>query len=317
MRYLITGCSGFVGAYLIRRILEDESDARVFGVDLTVPTAEFGPRFMAIETNMLNAMDLAHCVHSAAPERLIHLASFSSVGYSWGKPIESFKNNTNIFLNLLEALHNFAPACKVLSVGSSEEYGIVSASDLPLRETAMLKPTSPYGVARVAQESFSTVFAKGFGMNIVCTRSFNHLGAGQSPQFVVSAIGRQFVELEKGLRSSITVGDTSVVRDFLDVRDVVRAYLLLLRKGQAGEVYNICSGVGRSIADVIAAFMEVTGLKPAVEVDQKLLRPVENPAIVGSHEKITKAFGWKPEIDFPTSLASIIDYWRNHVPKHE
>ncbi len=313
MRYLVTGCSGFVAGHLIRRILAEEPDARVFGVDIAPPASDYGPFFTAVETNLTNAMDLAKCVHAVDPERIIHLASFSSVGYSWQKPIDSFKNNTNIFLNLLEAIHIFAPSCRVLSVGSSEEYGSVTPADLPLREEATLKPLSPYAAARVAQEHLSLVFAKGFGMDIVCTRSFNHVGPGQSAQFVVSSIGRQFVEFEKGMRTSITVGDTSVVRDFLDVRDVVTAYLLLLRQGAPGEVFNVCSGKGRSIAEVIEVFCSVTGLRPSIETEQSLKRPIENPVVIGSYEKLSKRFGWKPEHDFASSIKSIIEYWKNQL----
>lgn len=313
MRCLITGCSGFVGRHLIRRILEEIPDVEVFGLDVVKPSEAFGARFMFLETNMMNSMDLVKGIHRSSPDWIIHLASFSSVGYSWEKPIESFKNNTNIFLNLLEAVHIFVPSCKILSVGSSEEYGIVTPADLPLCEEATLRPASPYAVARVAQENLSIVFAKGFGLKIVCTRSFNHVGPGQSAQFVVSAIGRQFVEIEKGIRDTLMVGDTTVVRDFLDVKDVIRAYLLILRKGEPGGIYNVCSGVGRSIADIIEAYRKITGLNPLLQVDPKLIRPVENPIVIGSAEKIRISLGWRPEVDFHVSLNSIIDYWRRNV----
>jgi len=216
----------------------------------------------------------------------------------------------NIFLNLLEAVHRHAPACRILSVGSSEEYGIVTQDDTPLREDRPLRPVSPYAVARVAQENLSMVYAGGFNMDIVCTRSFNHIGAGQSDMFVVSSIARKFAEVMTGRRRSIVAGDTSIVRDFLDVRDVVRAYYLLLKNGKRGEVYNVCSGRGIPVSGIITTLMEITGTSPPVELDQSLLRPVENRVVIGSNAKLHELTGWQPEIALKDTLAAILEYWR-------
>jgi GDP-4-dehydro-6-deoxy-D-mannose reductase len=243
------------------------------------------------------------------PDVLIHLSSYSSVAYSWKYPIDAIKNNTNIFLNLLEALRAHASSCRVLSIGSSEEYGIVSENQTPLREHQPLRPASPYAVARVAQEDLSRVYCAGFGMDVVCTRSFNQVGPGQSDRFVVSAIARQFAELVSGRTTSITTGDIGIVRDFLDVRDAVRAYRLLLKKGVAGEVYNVCSGRGYAIGAVVSMLMEITGTKPPMSVDRSLLRPVENRIVVGSYEKLAASTGWQPEIEFARTLQDILEYW--------
>ena len=247
------------------------------------------------------------------PDYIVHLASYSSVGYSWHHPVASFSNNTNIFLNVLECVRRFSPRTRVLSVGSSEEYGLVAASDLPLRESARLSPLSPYAVARVAQEQLGEVYVRGYKLDIVATRSFNHVGAGQSDQFVISAIGKQFAELAKGKRDHIVVGTTTVVRDFLDVRDVVSAYRTLLARGTSGEVYNICSGVGTSIDEVIRLFGSIAGAQPNRVTDPALLRPIENEIVIGSHEKLTTAVGWGPQHTLEQSLRSVYEFWLARV----
>jgi GDP-4-dehydro-6-deoxy-D-mannose reductase len=243
----------------------------------------------------------------------VHLASFSSVGFSWTDPVESFRNNTNIFLNVLEGVRRDAPTARILSVGSSEEYGLVAEADLPLVETTPLHPLSPYAVARVAQEHLGEVYARGYGLDIVATRSFNHVGAGQSPQFVVSALGKQFAELARGRRDRLEVGTTSVVRDFLDVRDVVTAYTGLLDRGTRGEVFNICSGRGTSIAGVIEMFAQIAGVTPRIEIDPTKVRPVENDRVIGSHAKLTAAIGWRPTIGLADSLRAIYEDWLARV----
>ena len=310
MKYLITGCSGFVGRYLIDHIARHEPDAKLIGVARAPAGEGFPPGFTFRELNLLDAEGTADLVREIRPDFVVHLASYSSVGYSWQQPIESFKNNTNIFLNVLEAVHKHAPGCRILSVGSSEEYGVVTQDETPLSEDRPLRPVSPYAVARVAQEHLSMVYAKGYKMDIVCTRSFNHVGAGQSDQFVISSIARKFVEFMAGQRPSIVAGDTGVVRDFLDVRDVVRAYHVLLKQGISGEAYNVCGGRGLSIKEIITMLMEITGTKPPVEIDKSLLRPVENRVVIGSCAKLHGLTGWRPEIELKDTLAAIVEYWQ-------
>jgi GDP-4-dehydro-6-deoxy-D-mannose reductase len=299
VKYLITGSEGFVGAYLAREILAREPGATIVGVDRA-------------GANALDLLDLDGTVALLARERpdyLIHLASLSSVGASWQAPVASFTNNTNIFLNVLEGVRRGSPKTRVLSVGSSEEYGIVTPDELPLRETSPLRPASPYAVARVAQEQLADVYVRGYGLDIVQTRSFNHVGAGQSDQFVISALGKQFAEIAKGKRDALEVGTTSVVRDFLDVRDVVSAYCELLARGSRGEVYNVCSGRGVSITDAIAMFESISGTHPKVVIDPARVRPVENAYVVGSNAKIANALGWQPQFSLEDSLRGVYTYW--------
>lgn len=296
MKYLITGCFGFVGRYLVEAI----GDHEVVAVDRAAAPAGFPRVARAVELDLLDLDRLAALIAHERPDRLIHLASFSSVAFSWQQPIASFTNNTNIFLNVLECVRRHSPQTRVLSIGSSEQYGLVTEADLPLRETAPQRPLSPYAVARVAQEHLGEVYVRGYGLDVVATRSFNHVGAGQSPKFVVSGLAKQLAQ-----GGALRVGTTSVIRDFLDVRDVVAAYLALLERGVRGEVYNICSGRGVSIADVIAMLAQIAGREPVVVTDPELVRPVENATVIGDHGKLTAAVGWTPSIALEDALRAV------------
>jgi len=311
MKYLITGHSGFVGKYLVDYILQMEPDAEIAGLDI-YPAKSKHPSVTEYIINLLETEKLDTIMLSFKPDYIVHLASYSSVAYSWEYPLESFRNNTNIFLNLLESIRHNSPKTKLLSIGSSEEYGSVSAEDLPLKESLEPRPLSPYAVARVAQENMSRVYSKGFNLNIVCTRSFNHIGCGQEDKFVISSIGKRFAEYKAGKCSEITIGNTSIIRDFLDVRDVVRAYYMLLKSNvDSGEIFNICSGRKTSIQDIIDMFKAITATNPPLVVDQNLLRPVENSVVVGSNRKLNKLTGWEPQIKLEDSLKDIAAWWEN------
>lgn len=313
MKVLITGCFGFVGAYLVRHIVERDPSAITVAVDRHAPPRDFPQVSTTYSIDLMDLGALAEMIERERPDHIVHLASFSSVGESWKLPVHSFTNNTNIFLNLLECVRRHSPGSRILSVGSSEEYGIVDPAALPLTESAPLRPVSPYAVARVAQEHLAEVYVRGFGLDIVGTRSFNHLGAGQSDRFVLSAITKQLAEFAKGKRDHLAVGTTSVTRDFLDVRDVVIAYCDLLERGARGQVYNVCSGRGISIAGAIEIIQRATGVAAPLRTDPALVRPVENELVIGSHEKLTAAVGWRPTRSLEESLRSVYDYWFERV----
>jgi len=187
--------------------------------------------------------------------------------------------------------------------------------EIPLLEDRILAPVSPYGVARVSQEMLSKIYVKGYGLDIVMTRSFNHLGPGQKEAFVISSFVKQIVSLKKkGLEcGEIITGNTSIIRDFLDVRDVAEAYYLLFQKGESGEVYNVCSGNGILLAEVIATIARINNIAITTNIDHKLIRPDDNKIIIGNNEKIKKATGWLPKIDFRQSLIELSDYWRERI----
>jgi len=304
-------------------LLENRREnASILGVDLHPPsfrTNDFHHIRCDFEAmDLLNKDVVQNVVYQFQPNYVVHFASYSSVSFSWKNPILSFQNNTNIFLNILEALRLPSLQARVLSIGSSEEYGNVAQSAIPLREEQPLRPVSPYAVARVTQEMLSRVYVDGYGFDIVMTRSFNHIGPGQSEIFVIPSFAKQLVEgsERKDKKISLTTGDLSIVRDFMDVRDVVKAYYALLKKGRSGEVYNVCSGRGISLSEILTMMAQKLSVTYESVTDKKLVRPKENMVITGSNEKIRKETGWAPEIVLESAVEDILTDWKERLHIH-
>ena len=318
-KYLITGFSGFVGEHFLDFLNEKKEDDIILGIDIKPPDFLISNyknlRCRYEQIDMLNKNELEKIIYQFCPDYVLHLASYSSVAYSWKNPVASFANNTNIFLNLLEAIRLTNARCRILSVGSSEEYGRVDAKDLPLKEDHKDDPVSPYGVARVFQEMLSKVYIQGFNLNIFMTRSFNHIGAGQKEIFVVSSFAKQFVLLAKsGPKEGIlTTGDITIVRDFVDVRDVVKAYNLLFTRGKHGEIYNVCNGHGIALSRIIDMMSDKLKLKIKLKQDSSLVRPTDNMVIIGSNEKIKEHTGWQSNIPIEQSIDDILHCWNNII----
>ena len=316
MKILITGFTGFVSQHFLTLLNEIEPGSIVLGIDKNEPDfnfSTFSELNISFENiDLLNKEATEKILTDFNPDYILHLASVSSVAQSWQAPLESFVNNTTIFLNLVELVRISNNNCRILSVGSSEEYGDVAENDLPLTEEHPLKPLSSYAVARVSQEMLSKIYADGFALDIIMTRSFNHIGPGQKDIFVISSFAKQLVQLSKNIESkaTLTTGNLSVIRDFLDVRDVVKAYYLLLKKGRSGEVYNICSGNGILLSDIISKMSEILNLAIETKINPDLFRPNENKKIIGSYQKIKNELGWQPEIPLDKSLEDIIRYWQ-------
>ncbi len=315
MKYVITGASGFVGGHLIDHICRSDPGPAITCLDLIEPDysyleQEIRASIQFIKADLLTDGELLRIIGTARPDFIIHLASFSSVAYSWQHPIESFRNNSNIFLNLLEAVRAVNPGIRILGIGSSEQYGSVLPERMPLKETDPQNPVSPYAVARVAQELMASVYVKGFGLDIVSTRSFNHFGPRQDDRFVLSGLARQAADIKKGKAAPvICTGNLDIVRDFTDVRDVVRAYLFLLKRGATGEVYNVCNGTGRTIGECLETLLGIAGINCEIKKSDELLRPVDNPIIVGDNARIKDRTGWSPKITFDTGLTDLFAYW--------
>jgi GDP-4-dehydro-6-deoxy-D-mannose reductase len=317
-KYIVTGASGFVAHHFFNYLDSIQETCEILGIDITIPKnmnnctySHIKPHF--IEINLLDYSLFESAVVSFQPTHILHLASFSSVSKSWNEPINSFINNTNIFLNLAEIIRNNNICCRILSIGSSEEYGNVSSEYIPIKETTQLRPVSPYAIARVSQEMLSQCYVSSYGLDIILTRSFNHIGSGQRELFVIPSFAKQILEnMKAGHTESIKLltGDVSIILDFLDARDVVKAYHLLLEKGISGEIYNVCSGTGRSLGEILDMFSDLLDIKITVEIDKKRIRPGDNKIIIGDNNKIKKQIGWQPEIQFIDSLREIIYYWK-------
>lgn len=313
---LITGFSGFVSRHFLNYLVENNLSYEVLGVDVNPPKfamEDYAPTLaMSFEqVNLLDKEAVEDMIATFRPDYILHLASFSSVAYSWQHPADCFMNNTSIFLNVTEALrkHDLCD-CRLLSVGSSEEYGDVKKEELPLQEDMPLVPVNPYAVARVSQEMMAKVLADSFGMQIMLTRSFNHMGPFQDERFVIPSFVRRILDIaESGAKSGeIETGDTSIVRDFVDVRDVVRAYYRLLLDGKAGEVYNICGEKGVSLAGVVDQIADIVGVSVTTRVNPDFVRPGDNQVVIGSAEKIRQDIGWTAEIPLRQTLMDMIGH---------
>ncbi|MBF0547345.1 MAG: GDP-mannose 4,6-dehydratase [Candidatus Riflebacteria bacterium] len=318
-KILITGFSGFVAKHFLDFLERMKIRSHVLGIDVfdyPFKTDDF--KFLSCtfeKVDLLEREKIENLIFRFQPEFVLHLASFSSVAFSWREPVTSFMNNTNIFLNLVEAIRRLNLKTRILSVGSSEEYGTVAKSQLPFVETNQLFPNSPYAVARVAQENLSQVYVKSFSQDILLTRSFNHFGPGQKEIFVVSGFAKQLVELKRKKKAEriLLVGDISIVRDFVDVRDVVSAYYELFLNGKSGEVYNVCSGKGISLKEIIEKLSEILDIEVKIQTDKNLIRPSDNKEIIGSNEKIQKEIGWTPKIPLKKSLMDIVSFWEGSM----
>lgn len=312
-KIMITGVSGFVGHHFIQFLYDEGIEMEICGVDLREPTYDLTPYRdrLLIDFQSVNLLDIESIravFQEFTPDYILHLASFSSVAFSWQHPADSFVNNTNLFLNLMTVVGEFNKDCRILSVGSSEEYGNVTVEDVPIKERLAVKPSSPYAIARVSQEMLSKLYVDYFGFNIVMTRSFNHIGPWQDDRFVVPSFIKRIREIkERGqTKGVIETGDTSIVRDFVDVRDVVHAYYLLLTKAEAGSIYNICSGEGIALSNLIDRIADEFGVVITTKVNLDYVRPNDNRVMIGENYKIKHDLGWIPRIPLEKTLADMI-----------
>ena len=322
-KYLVTGASGFVAYHFFDYLDSIQEDCEVLGIDVVLQENMSLYKFSYLQLrfvkiNLLDYPTLEAVIISFLPTHIVHLASFSSVAKSWNEPINSFINNTNIFLNLVEIIRKNNIQCRLLSIGSSEEYGNVPFDCIPIKESVPLNPVSPYAVARVSQEMLARCYVSSYKLDIILTRSFNHIGPGQRDVFVIPSFIKQIIEnMKKGQSGNIKLftGDVTLVRDFLDVRDVVKAYYLLLKKGVAGELYNVCSGTGRSIKEIIDMLSNLLDVQIDVEIDEEKIRPGDNKVIIGDNSKIHNLTGWQPRMSITDSLSDLIIYWKETLEK--
>jgi GDP-4-dehydro-6-deoxy-D-mannose reductase len=318
-KFMITGFSGFVSRHFLEYLERNEIRSLIKGLDIHNPEFDGGSfKFIKYDfekVDLLHKDSVENIIFEFQPDYILHLASSSSVAFSWKEPILSYQNNTNIYLNLLEAVRKLNLSTRILSVGSSEEYGDVKELDLPLTEDHPLKPVSPYAVARVSQELLSQIYVDGYGLDIIMTRSFNHVGPYQKDIFVVSSFVKQLLEISNSAenKDDLITGDISIVRDFTDVRDVVSAYYLLLDKGKKGAIYNVCSGVGVSLENVIQIVCKYLKIEIIIKVDPKRIRPRDNKIVVGSNKKL-KDLGWNQKYLLENTLKDLIDYWKFMIP---
>jgi len=313
-RVLITGIGGFAGSHLAERL---RGKAEVWGVDLAANLGNVSnlKGVKSLECDLLDYEGTAEALRRAAPRYIFHLAAQSAPSVSLANPGETLKVNIFSTLNLFEAVLKTDQKARVLNVGSGDEYGNnVDASELPVKETAEFKPTNPYAVSKITADMLAFQYWKAKSLNIIRCRPFNHIGPGQSDRFVAPDFARQIAEIEAGLKKEkvLRTGNLDVSKDFLDVRDVVRAYEFLMDKGRPGDVYNICSGRAVKIRYLLDTLLSFSGEKIEVAADPSKFRPGGSSVVYGDCSKL-KALGWAPEHRLEDGLRALLDYWRKKV----
>src|SRR3954470_9703680 len=298
VKAFVTGGHGFVGSWLVQHLT-------AAGDEVVAPHAD--------EVDITDAAVIRTAIADAAPDAVYHLAAFTHVGDSWNEPAKAFEANVTGTLRLLEAARSAASRPTVLVVSSSEVYGRVAAEQLPITEDAPLRPVTPYAASKAAAEMAAVQAHLGYDQPVIVVRPFNHVGPGQSPSFVVSALARNVAEAERKGTATVRVGNLSPRRDFTDVRDVVAAYRALVLSGEPGQIYHICSGRDVAISEIADRLLDLSESDLRLDVDPTLFRPVDVPEVRGDPGRIESATGWRPAIPLEQTLADTLAYWRTEL----
>ncbi len=302
---LITGGTGFVGNHLITHLQARHPRIAVLasgGGTVAMPGVDF------YEADIRDASAVRSIVSEVRPEQVFHLAAISDVDSSWKNPRLTYEVNFWGALNLFEAAMSLPQPPIILNVSTAQVYAPSSGA---FKETDPLAPDNPYAASKAMAELLTVQHRKSASGGIITARAFNHTGPGQTASFVLPSIARQFAEIEAGLRpAKLSLGNVNVKRDFTDVRDVVRAYSLLLEKGTTGAIYNVCSGTALPLADIIAMFQSASGMTIEIELDPAKVRPNEAEQVCGDPRKLFGATGWRPEIPMEKTVSDLLEYWR-------
>lgn len=317
MRVLITGITGPVGSFLADYLLT-LPDIEVHGFKRwrsdPRPIEHLRGRVTFHEGDIEDPFSVAHAVRRAAPDRIYHLAAQSYPSESWDAPITTLRTNVEGTVNLLEAVRQYCPQARVHIAGSSAEYGWVRPEDTPIAETHPLRPASPYGVSKVAAELTGLQYHDSYGLHVVVTRSFNHVGPRQGDRCSIQTFCQQMAAIEAGRQEPVIfVGNLEARRDFTHTADVARALWLLLEHGQPGQVYNLCSGTATRIGDIVDLVRQHGRVPTEVCVDPARLRPSDEPVLLGDNHKLRAATGWEPRIGIEQIVAELLEYWRARI----
>lgn len=315
-RALITGITGFVGSHLSELLLKEGYE--VFGTTRPRSKAEnidhILNKLRLYDADLLDSHSLYTILSKIKPDYIFHLAAQSFVQSSWASPANTMETNVIGTIHLFEAVRRAGIDPVIQIAGSSEEYGMVYPKETPVVETNPLRPLSPYAVSKVAMDYLGYQYSKSYNMRMVRTRAFNHTGPRRGEVFAESNFAKQIAMIEKKKQKPIVyVGNLEAERDYTDVRDTIRAYLLSVQKCEYGEVYNIATGKAVSIKKVLEMLISMSKVKVEVRKDESRMRPSDVPILLGDYSKFWKATGWKPKIPLEKTLRDLLSYWRERV----
>jgi len=315
-KILITGITGFAGYYLAKHLLETTNDY-IYGTTLTPADKKEiadSEKLHLVQIDLTDPQKVSQAVADIRPDVVYHLAALTSPGESFTAPSETITNNIASQVHILEAVRQAKlTKTKILIISCAEVYGLVDPKDIPTNENAPLRPASPYAVSKIAQDFLGLQYHLSHEMHIVRVRPFNHIGPRQAPRFVIASFAKKIAEIERGNQTVLTVGNLSTRRDFTDVRDMVKAYVLAIEKGESGEVYNLGSQVSYSIEEVLAKLLSYAKKDITVQVDKELFRKGDIQELLCDVSKFTRLTGRKPTISLDQTLKETLDYWRNIV----
>lgn len=304
-RVLIFGAGGFVGSYLCKEFLNN--GYKVSGTDKGEGSA-LPSEVDFYKTDLMQADEVEKLIGQIQPDIIVNLAAISSVGASWNMPQATMAINVIGALNIMEAARKSEQKPRILFVGSSEEYVI---SENPLDENTQLNANNPYGISKVTQEQFAKLYREQYDLKIYCVRPFNHTGIGQRESFVLPSFCKQVAEIDKsGKDGKIQVGNLKVKRDFSHVKDVVRAYRMIVESDNCNQIYNVGSGNAYSLEDMLTYIIGLSDQNIEIEVDQNRIRPTDQPVICCDRSLIGKELGWKPQYDVYDALKEMFDYYK-------
>ena len=319
MRALITGITGFAGSHLAEYLLADHPEVEIFGTYRWRSRREniehLDDRVKMREADLRDYSSLHSLLDEVRPDYIFHLAAQSFVPSSWRAPAETLGTNVTGQTNLFEAVRYLKLDPVIQIACSSEEYGLVHPDETPIKETNPLRPLSPYAVSKVAQDFMGYQYFQSYGLKTIRTRAFNHTGPRRGDVFVTSNFAKQVASIEAGLQEPVIhVGNLDAIRDFTDVRDTVRAYWLGVTKGKPGEVYNIATGHGIHIHELLDMLLEMSTVEVEVREDPERMRPSDVEILIGDSSKFRADTGWEPQIPFEKTLRDVLDYWRDRMP---
>ncbi|MCL4836586.1 MAG: GDP-mannose 4,6-dehydratase [Thermoanaerobaculia bacterium] len=320
MRVLITGITGFAGSHLADFLVAEHPEVEVFGTyrwrSRRENIEQLEGKVTLVETELRDYASVVAALRRSEPDAIFHLAAQSFVPTSWSAPSDTFVTNVVGQTNLFEAVRALGLDPRIQIACSSEEYGLVLPDEVPIRETNPLRPLSPYAVSKVSQDYLGYQYFQSYGIKAIRTRGFNHTGPRRGEVFVTSNFAKQVAEIEAGLKAPVlAVGNLDAVRDFTDVRDMVRAYWLAVQRAKPGEVYNIATGHGITIRAMLDKLLALARVEVRVETDPARLRPSDVEVLIGDSSKFRGDTGWEPQIPFDRTLADLLDHWRERIAR--